>query len=159
MEKDEIKQLLEAFSGVFKSVHQCSYHNMETMKLYPGQPKFLALIRANEGVTQKELAEKHGVKPATITGMLSKLEANHYVYRVPDENDKRVMRVFLTPEGRHMAKEGEKFMIKLTEKMFHDFTAEELQTYQRLMEKIKNNLQSDRNPSVCKPSGNLNCHE
>jgi len=155
MEKEELKQLIDAFSGVFKSIHQCSYHNMENMRLYPGQPKFLALIRQNEGVTQKELAEKHGVKPATITGMLGKLEANHYVYRVPDEIDKRVMRVYLTLEGHHMAKEGEKFMLSLAERMFQGFTKDELQSYLKLMDKIKNNLQADIIPRHCNSPDNL----
>lgn len=154
MEKEEIKRLIDAFSGVFKTIHQCSYHNMDTMRLYPGQPKFLALIKENEGVTQKELAEKHGVKPATITGMLGKLEANQYVYRVPDEIDKRVMRVYLTPEGRNMANKGEKFIISLTERMFQGFTKEELNNFLLLTDKIKNNLQKDNIPWSCSPPEN-----
>lgn len=141
MNKTEIKRVFDAFSGIFKSIHQRSFHNLDTQKLYPGQPKFLALIKANEGVTQKELAQKHFVTPATITGVLNKLEANKYVYRVPDENDKRIMRVYLTEEGRHLAEQGEKFMLELTERMFQDFTEEELQTYLRLTEKIRNSLQ------------------
>lgn len=140
MKRAEIKQVLDSFSEVYKCIHQRSYHSLEALNLYPGQPKFLTLIKANEGVTQKELSELHFVAPATITGMLNKLEANKYVYRVPDENDKRVMRVFLTPEGRELAVQGEKFMVDLTERMFQDFTEEELQTFLRLTNKITSGL-------------------
>jgi DNA-binding MarR family transcriptional regulator len=144
MEKEEIKQLVNVLSGVFRAIHQRSFLNLEAMKLYPGQPKFLALIKSNEGVTQKELAKIHCVKPATITGMLGKLEANHFVYRVPDETDKRIMRVYLTPEGRHIAEQSEKFMISLTEKMFEDFTKEEIQSYLRLTQKIITNIEKEK---------------
>lgn len=143
MENEEIRQMMKSFMTVGKLVHQRSYHNMESMKLYPGQPKFLALIKENEGVTQKELAKMHNVKPATITGMLSKLEANQFVYRVPDEIDKRNLRVYLTPEGHQLAEKSQKFIIRLTEKMFEGFTKEELQMFLQLTEKITTNLQAD----------------
>jgi DNA-binding MarR family transcriptional regulator len=113
---------------------------MEDKCLYPGQPQLLSLIKANEGITQKDLSEKNFVKPATITGMLNKLEANHYVYRVADEVDKRVMRVYLTPEGRHITKQGEKFMESMTDQLFNGFSDEELQTLVQLIQKMRTNL-------------------
>ena len=72
--------------------------------------------------------------------MLNKLEANQYVYRIPDEEDKRMMRVYLTPEGRHLANEGEKFMEGMTNKLFDGFTEEELKTLLHLIQKIRSNI-------------------
>jgi DNA-binding MarR family transcriptional regulator len=72
--------------------------------------------------------------------MLNKLEANKYVYRVPDEDDKRIMRVYLTPEGRHLAEQGEKFMKSMMEQLFEDFSDEELHTFVILAEKLRDNL-------------------
>jgi DNA-binding MarR family transcriptional regulator len=138
--KPEVKQLIKALSEIFKAIHQRSYHKMEDKCLYPGQPQLLSLIKAHEGITQKDLSEKNFVKPATITGMLNKLEANHYVYRVADEADKRVMRVYLTPEGRHITKQGEKFMESMTDQLFDGFSDEELHTLVQLIEKMRNNL-------------------
>lgn len=136
----ETSRLVNNFSDIFKSFHQRSYHKLEDKCLYPGQPKLLLLIRANEGITQKELSVKNSVTPATITGMLNKLEANQYVYRVPDEADKRMMRVYLTPEGHHFADQSELFLKRLSKQALEGFTEEELQTLNALTEKIKNNL-------------------
>lgn len=141
MERLATQQLIHSISLLIRQIHQKSFQKMESLKIYPGQDKFLALIKANEGVTQKELARMNCVKPATITGMLLKLEANNYVYRVPDEADKRNMRVYLTPEGRKMAKLSEKFIFDLTNKMFENFTEEEITTFLQLMDKIQHNLQ------------------
>jgi DNA-binding MarR family transcriptional regulator len=128
-----------------KAIHQHSYQKLEKTKLYPGQPQLLIHIKDNEGITQKALSEKHFVKPATITGMLNKLEANHYVYRVSDDEDKRIMRVYLTIEGRHLAEAGEKFMEGMTNQLFEGLSAEELKTLLHLIQKIRNNMNDKNN--------------
>lgn len=144
--QNDIKQLINTFSIIFRLTHQQSYQKMDKHNMYPGQPKLLALIKYHEGLTQKELASKNCVKPSTITGMLNKLEANGFVKRVPDEADKRIMRVYLTPEGRKLAKQGEHFLITMTEQMFTGFTDEELKTFIQLSDKIKGNLLKDNMP-------------
>ncbi|MDD3173252.1 MAG: MarR family transcriptional regulator [Herbinix sp.] len=136
----DLKELLGTLSEIMKYIHQRSYHTMNHKQVYPGQPKLLTLIKANEGITQKDLSEKNCVTPATITGVLSKLEANHYVYRVPDETDKRILRVYLTPEGRELAEHAELFMASLIEQLFAGFDGEEIQTLMALSQKIKNNI-------------------
>ncbi|MHB8129550.1 MAG: MarR family winged helix-turn-helix transcriptional regulator [Mobilitalea sp.] len=141
--KTEVKQVLEAFSEVFKSIHQRSYHKLGNKNLYPGQPKLLVLIKSHEGITQKELSEKNFVKPSTITGMLNKLEANKLVTRVPDEDDKRMMRIYLTPEGQHLAEQGEKFMMSMTEQLFEGFSDEELRIFVTLAEKLRDNVRNN----------------
>ncbi len=138
----EIHELFNSFSEIFRSLHQKSYHKTDNACIYPGHPKLLSLIKANEGITQKDLSEKTFVKPATITGTLSKLEANHYIYRIPDECDKRIMRVFLTPEGRHLAEESEKYFKRITDQLFDGITREELQILLKVTKKMKDNLQN-----------------
>jgi len=140
----EMKQLISVFSEVFKAIHQLSYQDLAAKNLYPGQPQLLNLISTDEGITQKELSKKNCVTPSTITGMLNKLEANGYVYRMPDEADKRIMRVYLTPHGREHAEDGKKFMISLTEQLFQGFSEDELQVYIRLTEKIRSNINRNK---------------
>ncbi len=138
--RDEVTQLMESIKDVFRSLHTSTYHKSEKHHLYPGQPKLLVLIKNNEGIRQKDLSCRNGVKPATITGMLNKLEAKHYVYRVPDETDKRSMRVYLTPEGRRLADYSERFMEDLIEQLFVGFSDEELKTLKLLTDKMRDNL-------------------
>lgn len=141
--RSEVKELVDTLSVVFKTIHQRSYHKTDNKNLYPGQPKLLSLIKAREGITQKDIVKITHVTPATVTGMLNKLEANYYLYRVPDETDKRIMHVYLTPEGRHLAEQGEKFMLSMMEQLFDGFNDEELQTFLILAKKLKNNLRND----------------
>ncbi len=138
--KAEVKQLLGAFSEIMKLLHQRTYHKVGDKHVYPGQPKLLSLIKAHEGITQKELSSKNCVKPATITGMLNKLEAHNLVYRVPDEADKRILRVYLTQEGRRFAEHSDDLIEKMTDELFQGFSEEELHTLLLLIEKARNNL-------------------
>ncbi|MDF2542432.1 MAG: MarR family transcriptional regulator [Herbinix sp.] len=141
MRQAYIKELFEIIPELMKSMHQRSFAVMDKLNLYPGQPQLLARIKEMEGVTQKELACKHFVKPATITGMLMKLEEKHLVYREPDKEDKRIMRVYLTEEGKELADRSKKIMNELTIRLFDGFTEEELHQYITLTKKIIKNVQ------------------
>lgn len=143
--KEQINQMMGTFSDIMKLIHQRTYHKLEDKRIFPGQPKLLILIKANEGITQKELASKNGVKPATITEMLKKLETNNYVYRVPDEIDKRSLRVYLTPQGYRFAEYSEKYAQGMMELIFRGFSDEELQTLTSLMDRMRNNLNEGQN--------------
>lgn len=138
--KCEIKALLDSFSDVMKLIHQKSYHKHDNLSIYPGQPKLIMLIREHDGISQKDLAAKNHVKPATITGMLNKLEAQNYIYRQPDDKDKRIMRVYLTKEGIELAQHCDYHMNLMIESFFKNFSKDELQTFTALMNKIKHNL-------------------
>lgn len=138
--KQELKELMGNLHEIMKFIHQRSYYKSNNKHMYPGQPKLLSIIMANEGITQRELAAKNCVTPATITGMLTKLEHNHFIYRTPDESDKRILRVYLTPEGRNLAEHAEDFMIALIEQLFEGFSDEELHTLLELSKKLQSNV-------------------
>lgn len=138
--KDDLKELLRVLSETMKYIHMRSYHKANDRHMYPGQHKLLSLIKTNEGITQRDLAEKNMCTPATITGMLNKLEKHRYINRIPDQFDKRILRVYLTPEGRQLANHAETFMASLVEQLFDGFTEEELHTLISLIMKMKNNI-------------------
>lgn len=57
------------------------------------------------GIALGRLAEKASKEPASLTGIIDRLERAGWVERRPDPNDRRVVRVHTTPEGRHLAEE------------------------------------------------------
>lgn len=52
------------------------------------------------GASQRELAELMRIEPSTLVRHLDKLQEAGLVERRPDEHDRRVMRVVVTPSGR-----------------------------------------------------------
>jgi len=92
------------------------------------QGRFLTLIVMNrnpdEAASPSSLAEKVGVKRATMTGLLDRLERDDLIERRAHQRDRRKIGVRLTPKGRQVLAEMlpdyyrrvAKIMANLTEK-------------------------------------------
>lgn len=60
----------------------------------------LVLLQAQRGGAQKDLAAAMGIREATMTHHLKRLEREGLVERTRDPDNRRVQRVTLTPKGR-----------------------------------------------------------
>lgn len=67
---------------------------------HPGQAGVLWALGAQDGISQRELAEKMRLAPPTVTAMLQKMERGGLIERAADESDQRVTRIRLTDAGR-----------------------------------------------------------
>ncbi|MDF2870619.1 MAG: hypothetical protein K0R05_2194 [Anaerocolumna sp.] len=65
----------------------------------------LKILAEKDGMTQTEITEKLDIRPSSLGELVMKLEKNGYVERRQNENDKRVINVFLTEKGREFEKE------------------------------------------------------
>lgn len=108
--------------------------------LYKGQPRLLSLLWDNDGRTQKELAERMHIEPATITKMVSRMEAAGFIIKKADQEDMRISRIHLTQLGKEIKKEVDKIHETLFEEAFNGLTTEEKIILRRLLIHIKDNL-------------------
>jgi MarR family transcriptional regulator, organic hydroperoxide resistance regulator len=60
----------------------------------------LPLLGQREGISQRELGDVLHLSPPRVSMILRSLEIGGSVVRHPDESDRRLTRVFLTPKGR-----------------------------------------------------------
>jgi DNA-binding MarR family transcriptional regulator len=95
----------------------------------------MALIAANPGCSQIELAREGGLDKSLLVGILNDLEKFGYAIRTRSPKDKRRSNLYLTPEG-------EKVMLKMydaamgPEKSLREaFTQTEMQTLFMLLER------------------------
>lgn len=77
----------------------------EELGLTTGQPKVLSILGFNEGLVQKDLAERCMVEPATMTALLNRMEKNGMIRREAKHvsGGKRAIAIFLTEYGRELA--------------------------------------------------------
>lgn len=68
-------------------------------ELRPADYSALALIEANPGSKQIEIAKALGIKRANFVALINGLEARNLVERRLPANDKRSQALFLTPHG------------------------------------------------------------
>jgi len=67
-----------------------------------GQWYFLRVLWQEDGLTQRELSDRVGMKEPTTALALNGMEKSHLVYRVRDTGDLRKVRVYLTEAGHGM---------------------------------------------------------
>ena len=113
---------------------------LDEVGVYPGQPPMLFVLSKEDGQSQKELANKLNLKPATITVMLKRMEKANLVERRQDPEDQRVSRVYITEKGKKVYKKVNKIMKNLEEECFGNFTVEEKVILRRLLMQIRENL-------------------
>lgn len=97
-------ELMEQFTRLEWLFHR--YHHLNHMHYGPmgdprrGQGRILAILKMQPEISQKELSYLLDMRPQSLGEFLSKLEKNGYITRTPAENDRRVMDIKLTEEGR-----------------------------------------------------------
>lgn len=119
---------------------QRSMYLLSDMDVHPSKAGMLWAIRHNEGLSQKDLANRMEITPPSITAMIKKLEAEHLIERRQDENDQRIARIWITEEGRKIADVMDIVLNQLEQESFEHISDEEIMLLRRLLLQIKNNL-------------------
>jgi DNA-binding MarR family transcriptional regulator len=100
----------------------------------------LKIIEENDGLTQKELADKSLRDPASITRTLDLLNKKSFVERVPVENNRRRYSVCLKKEGRAFIKKYMHVISNHRAKSIEDISKKDLDLLTQLLGKIQKNM-------------------
>ncbi len=81
-----------------------------------------------EGISHGQLGQRMMLSKAPVTGLVDRLARAGLVERRPDEHDRRVSRVMITPEGEAMWKRAQETLISSAHSDMLDSMSEEQQT-------------------------------
>ncbi len=140
MENIDKNSLYYIFLEILRLHHYRTHVLLDEIGVYPGQPPLLFILNKENGQSQKELADKLKLAPATITVMLKRMERANLVERRQDAEDQRISRVYLTDEGREICNKAMEIMKNLQEECFGNFTVEEKVVLRRLLMQMRDNL-------------------
>jgi len=143
MEKLDKDSLYLVFLEILRVHYYRTHVLLDKIGVYPGQPPLLFILNKNDGLSQKEIADKLGIKPSTITVMLKRMESVNLVCRKQDSEDQRISRVYLTEEGRSLCEKAKEITVLLQDECFGNFTAEEKIIFRRLLMQMRDNLQKE----------------
>ena len=101
-------------------------------------------IDAKEGTPATKIGPLLGMETTSLTRMLKNLEENELIYRVQDKNDKRLVRIFLTEQGKEAREIAKKVVKKFNQAIRDRIPSEKLDTFFEVMEKI-NNIIAEKN--------------
>lgn len=140
---ESTNELLKLFLKVVRNPKFMMAFRMEEMserfkghKRCKGAQGLLVELWRQDGLTNAEIAEVLDIRPSSVTAQVKSLENKGLVERRQDQNDKRIIRVFLTDAGRAAKDEKDGVRNNITIDLFDGLTDEEQAQLKDLLEKI-----------------------
>ena len=100
MNEDQGYEFADALARVARGVKSAAGEAMRALGVHAGQNFVLEELWREDGLTPGELARRIGVDVSTVTRTAQRMEAAGLVARIPDHDDARLVRVFLSGRGR-----------------------------------------------------------
>lgn len=97
-----------------------------------------ALINiTEEGIPATKIAPLMGMTSSSLSRMLKNMEDDGYIFRKADKIDKRIVRIFLTDNGKQLKKKIEEVVLEFNQKLFKKLKIEDLQKFELVNNVIK----------------------
>lgn len=100
-------------------------------------------LQQSSPLTMGELSQELNVPLSTATRIADWMVGNGYVQRLPDPDDRRVVRVAFTDAGSAMYHEIDTFFWERIEQLLHNFTLDERTTFIALLRKIIQTMEQE----------------
>ena len=117
--------------------------DLSPLDIKPPHLDILVNLFRFEGICQQELAHKLLVGRSNVSMTLPQLERRGLIERRGDKRDKRVLRLFLTKEGRRVTEEGMRIQTALINSILSATPIEECLAIGSNMERVVAALQSE----------------
>lgn len=133
--EDLIQQIFEEMTMIKRTM--ASQHGRPSELNIPlAQGKLLYIVSQREGLSIKEIAEVMQVTGSAVTQLVELLVKADLLVRESDPNDRRILRISLSPEGFKKLKELKKFFLEQTGKLLSPLSDEELVVLRDLYRKM-----------------------
>lgn len=120
----------------------------QKMGLTLGQPKILEFLDEVGSAEQKTIAQFCEIEPATVGGILQRMEESGLVTRTREKNNRRSVVVKLTAKGKEIAEEIQRQFDKWEEVALEGFSDDERKLFRDWLKKCYCNLQNNEKTSA-----------
>lgn len=100
----------------------------------------LLVLSLGDGLYQTQIANILGKDRPNITRMIDVLEKRGFIRREKDANNRRILKVYLTEEGKAIADKAKPLKDRMNETQYRGMTDEEILTLVRLLKKVRENI-------------------
>lgn len=128
---------------IYASTIEIVNENLKGSSLTHQQTMVIKLIAHKEKVTISELCQEMSLAKGTISGIVSRLERSDYVKKVKYDNDKRNTYVEFSDKGYEYAKNFRNEINIGFDKIFENFTEDEVKKTKNNLIELRNKLKGD----------------
>jgi MarR family transcriptional regulator, transcriptional regulator for hemolysin len=108
-----------------------------------GQWRFLRVLWNEDGLTQRELSRRVGMREPTTVTAVDSMEKSGFVRRIPSEEDRRKIHVFLTPKAKRLRSKLMPFVEEVNVVAAQGLSPAEVATLRRMLLKMMDNLSKE----------------
>ncbi|CEP81940.1 MarR family transcriptional regulator [Paraclostridium sordellii] len=102
---------------------------------------FISIEGKNKEIFQKDLEREFDLKRSSVSLMLNNMEKSELIERVPVTEDARLKKIVLTEKSKKIYEKISIAIDSIENRLSEDITQEEIEVFQRVLEKIRNNLE------------------
>ena len=103
-----------------------------------------ALINiGEEGIPATKIAPLMGMTSSSLSRMLKNMEDNGYIFRKQDSEDRRIVKIFLSFDGKALKKKIETVVLDFNTKLFQRLSKNELKAFEKVNSIIKEEAKSE----------------
>lgn len=102
---------------------------------------FISIEGKNKEIFQKDLEREFDLKRSSVSLMLNNMEKSDLIERVPVTEDARLKKIVLTKKSKKIYEKISIAIDSIENRLSEDITQEEIEVFQRVLEKIRNNLE------------------
>ncbi len=99
-------------------------------------------LASTDGLVQADLGRRMAIEPATLTGIVQRLEREGWVQRACDPDNRRLQRVWLTEKARTALPELQRLQAQHRRRALAGLSSADLTRLEELLDRIEGNLGS-----------------
>ena len=96
-----------------------------------------------EGIPATKIAPLMGMTFSSLSRLLKNMETGGFIYRKHDNDDKRIVRIFLTKEGLELREKVKDVVVNFNTNLFKKIKAEDIAAFVRVNNAIKEQVIAD----------------
>jgi len=113
--------------------------HLERLNITYSQLMVLRVINREPGITAKEILMQMDTDKATLSGVLSRLERDNYVYRVKNDNDKRIQNIYVSEGSEVLCSEVSMIENACIADLVKGINDEDAETFLRILDQFIDN--------------------
>lgn len=132
-----IETMMNYFSQIRKYYANILNEYMKDVKLSSNEISILIMLSNNQSITTSvQLYVLLGVSKGLVSRSVEHLISSGYLLSKRDEDDRRIVHLYLSEEGQQIVCRINKEVTKINEKLLADISEEEIEQMEKTMTKI-----------------------
>jgi DNA-binding MarR family transcriptional regulator len=140
--KAEVDQILEAIIYLYTESRRLTKELARRAQLTGPQLTVIKMLESVGDLSLSDLSDRIRAQNSTVTGIIDRMEREGLVQRARSTEDRRVVKIRLTPKGQGLAKEIDVEPMEVFRNALSGLSAAEMRDLLKILTKIARRVQS-----------------